>query len=213
MGEVAAAYEQLVERFVKWAEAEDNLRAAVVIGSRARELVRRLFSERGMCTDRRTVKITRRERAGRSGRLAVGCSAAVLDPATQRILLVRRADSGRWAVPGGYMEPGESVTEACAREVLEETGVRVRVGRLVAVYTSPHVLLEYAGGNRFQLVVLHFAAEPIGGALSTSDETSEVGYFSRAEIGRMDVGDFNRQRIDDAYAAQATAFVRDDFNI
>ena len=159
------------------------------------------------------VKITRGERVGRLGRLAVGCSAAVIDPDGRGILLVRRADDGRWAVPGGYMEPGESVTEACAREVLEETGVHVHVGRLIGVYNSPHILLEYPDGNRLQLVILHFAAKPVGGILSTSDETTEVGYFSRAEIERMDVGGLDRQRIEDAWAAQAPAFVRDDFNL
>jgi len=157
------------------------------------------------------VRIIRGERVGKQGRLAVGCSAAVFGPMKQKILLVRRADNGRWSVPGGYMEPGESVTEACAREVLEETGVRVRVGQLVAVYNSPHILLEYPDGNRLQLVVLHFAAQPVGGTLCTSEETTEVGYFFRADIERMDVGDFDRQRIDDAFAAQAAAFVRDDF--
>ena len=159
------------------------------------------------------VRIIRGERVGKQGRLAVGCSAAVFGPMKQKILLVRRADNGRWSVPGGYMEPGESVTEACAREVLEETGVRVRVGQLVAVYNSPHILLEYPDGNRLQLVVLHFAAQPVGGTLCTSEETTEVGYFSRADIERMDMGGFDRQRIGDAFAAQAAAFVRDDFTL
>jgi len=137
----------------------------------------------------------------------------ILPPRVLVAVLVRRADNGRWSVPGGYMEPGESVTEACAREVMEETGMRVRVGQLVAVYNSPHILLEYPDGNRLQLVVLHFAAEPVGGTLCTSEETTEVGYFSRADIERMDMGGFDRQRIDDAFAAQAAAFVRDDFTL
>ena len=163
--------------------------------------------------ENQAVRIIRGERVGKQGRLAVGCSAAVFGPMKQKILLVRRADNGRWSVPGGYMEPGESVTEACAREVLEETGVRVRVGQLVAVYNSPHILLEYPDGNRLQLVVLHFAAQPVGETLRTSEETTEVGYFSRADIERMDMGGFDRQRIDDAFAAQAAAFVRDDFTL
>ncbi len=155
------------------------------------------------------VQIIRGQRIGKLGTLAVGCSAAVLDPTTQEILLVRRADNGRWAVPGGYMEPGESLTEACAREVWEETGVRICITRLVAVYTSPHVLLEYPGGNRVQLVVLHFAAQPAGGVLRTSDETTEAGYFSVADMKDLDVGDFDRQRIEDTFAATAATLIRD----
>ena len=158
-------------------------------------------------------KVIHGERVGRLGRLAVGCSATILDPTKHKVLLVRRADNGRWAVPGGYMEPGESVAKACAREVREETGLHVRVGRLIAVYSSPHVLLEYPDGNRYQLVVLHFAAEPVGGDLSTSEETTEVGYFSRVDTEHMDVGDFDRQRIADAFADREAAFVRDDIPI
>jgi ADP-ribose pyrophosphatase YjhB (NUDIX family) len=107
----------------------------------------------------------------------------------------------------------EQAYDLSIQEVLEETGVHVCVGRLIAVYNSSHILLEYPDGNRLQLVILHFAAKPVGGILSTSDETTEVGYFSRADIERMDVGGLDRQRIDDAWAAQAPAFVRDDFNL
>jgi ADP-ribose pyrophosphatase YjhB (NUDIX family) len=159
------------------------------------------------------VKIIQGERVCRQGRLAVGCSAAILDPAGQKMLLIRRSDSGRWAVPGGYMEPGESFTEACTREILEETGVYVQVGRLIAVYTSPHALLDYGHENRFQLVVLHFAAEPVRGDLRVSEETIGVGYFSSKEIEQMEMSGFNRQRVDDGFVVQTATFVREDFSL
>jgi len=149
------------------------------------------------------------ERIGKLGRLAVGCSAGILDPTGDKILLVRRADNGRWAVPGGYMEPGESAAEASAREVLEETGLQVRVGRLIAVYSNPNILIEYPDGNRYQIVALYFAAEPIGGELRSSSETTEVGYFSPGEVERLEMGKFDRQRVADAFARQETAFIRD----
>jgi ADP-ribose pyrophosphatase YjhB (NUDIX family) len=156
-------------------------------------------------------RIIRGERVGKLGRIAVGCSAAIIQPQERKILLVRRADNGLWAIPGGYMDPGESVAEACAREVLEETGLSVRVGRLIAVYNRAHVLLEYPDGNRLQLVVMHFAAECLGGVLSTSDVTTQVGYFSYEATASMLMNPFNRLRIDDAFAAQPAAFIRDDF--
>ncbi len=149
------------------------------------------------------------ERVGRLGRLAVGCSASILDPAADRILLVRRADNSRWAVPGGYMEPGESAAEAAAREVLEETGLQVRIGRLIAVYSNPNILLEYPDGNRYQIVALYFAATPVSGELRPSSETTEVGYFSPDEIEHLEMGKFDRQRVADAFARQEAAFVRD----
>lgn len=106
------------------------------------------------------------------------------------------------------MEPGESAAEACAREVWEETGLRVRVGKLIGVYSSPHRLLEYADGNRYQIVGLCFEAAPIGGTLSLSDETTEAGYFTPDEIAAMDVMEPHPQRIADALEARPAAFVR-----
>jgi ADP-ribose pyrophosphatase YjhB (NUDIX family) len=157
------------------------------------------------------VRITAGERVGKQGRLGVGTSAAVFDDSRQRILLIHRTDNGEWAVPGGYMEPGESLTEGCEREVLEETGLRVKVKRLVSVNSDPHILLEYPDGNRWQLVVLHFEAERIGGSLSRSDESSEVAYFTQAETAGLAMNSLNRLRIDDSFAGQAAAVIRDSF--
>ncbi len=155
------------------------------------------------------VKYVHGERVGKGGRLAVGCAGAVFDGTRDKILLVRRADNGRWAVPGGYMEPGESAAEACAREVWEETGLCVRAGRLIAVYSNPNILLEYADGNRWQIVALYFEAEVAGGELCARDETTDVGFFSPAEIEGLEMGHFDRQRVADAFAGCEAAFVRD----
>ncbi len=106
------------------------------------------------------------------------------------------------------MEPCEDAAEACAREVWEETGLRVRVGRLIGVYSSPHRLLVYADGNRCQIVGLCFEAQPVGGVPGLSDETTEVGYFTAAEIAALDLMEPHRERIADAWAAQPASFVR-----
>ena len=153
------------------------------------------------------------ERIAREGRIAVGCSAAVFDQTGQRILLIRRADNDLWAVPGGYMDSGKSLTEACAREVREETGLVVTVERLISVYTNPHALLEYPDGNRWQLVVLHFEARYAGGQLAGSDEAVEVRYFSQLETHALTMGTFDRLRTDDAFAFQERTIVRDEFPV
>lgn len=138
----------------------------------------------------------------------VGCSAVIFDETRRKILLTRRADNGRWCLPGGRMEPGESAAEACTREVGEETGLEVRIERLIGVYTSPHHLIAYADGHRFQLVAFNFEAAPIGGTLGLSHETTEVGYFAPAEIKALDLMDHHRERIEDALVGQTETFFR-----
>ncbi len=154
------------------------------------------------------MRVLQGERIGATGRLAVGCTAAIFDAAGERLLLTRRVDNGLWCLPGGHMEPGESAAEACAREVREETGLVVRVTRLIGVYTSPHVLLEYGPDRREQMVGLCFAAEPAGGALGLSEETTAASYFTRAEIAAVEVLPHHVERIADAFAGQVAAFVR-----
>lgn len=148
------------------------------------------------------------ERIGRQAGLRVGCSATIFDVDRQRVLLTRRVDNGRWCLPGGGMDAGEDVTETCVREVWEETGLRVRVTRLLGVYSSPHRIIEYADGNRFQIVALNFEAEPVGGALGLSDETTEVGYFSQDEIAALDLMEHHRERIADAFDPDRAPFIR-----
>ena len=98
----------------------------------------------------------------------------------RRLLLMRRSDNGHWGLPGGYVEAGESVTDAVAREVFEETGVRIEVGRLVGIYSDPkRQVIEYGPGRRVQAVNLCFEARAVGqGEPTTPHETLELGYFS-----------------------------------
>lgn len=144
------------------------------------------------------------ERIGRLGSLRVGCSAVIFDD-QRRILLTRRSDNGQWCLPGGAMEAGESAEETCVREVFEETGLRVRVTRLVGVYSNRDALVEYPDGNKVQIVVLNFEAEVTDGEPGLSDETTEIGYFTMDEIEGMDLIGHHKARIRDALKGQARA--------
>ena len=106
------------------------------------------------------------------------------------------------------MEPGESASEACIREVDEETGLRVTIKRLIGIYTTPHELIVYRDGNEIQLVALCFEAEVVSGELRLSCETTEYGYFSYQEIQELDLLLNHAQRIEDAYSGQTTTFIR-----
>jgi ADP-ribose pyrophosphatase YjhB (NUDIX family) len=93
---------------------------------------------------------------------------------------MRRSDNGNWGLPGGYVEPGESVVQATAREVREETGVEVEPGRLVGVYSDPVVqVIAYPDGRRVQAVNLCFEARPLAsGEPTTPEETLATGWFA-----------------------------------
>ena len=147
------------------------------------------------------------ERISKQGKIRLGCSAAIFDE-HGRILLTRRADNGQWCLPGGGMEPGESAAEACKREVLEETGLSVRVRRLVGVYSHSDQLIVYPDGSRFQIVALHFEAEIIGGELRLSNETSDFGYFTLQEIESVEIFGTHKERIVDTLENRADAFIR-----
>ena len=53
------------------------------------------------------------------------------------ILMIRRSDNGNWAVPGGAIDLGESLTQAAARETREETGIECQITGIVGIYTDP----------------------------------------------------------------------------
>jgi ADP-ribose pyrophosphatase YjhB (NUDIX family) len=92
-----------------------------------------------------------------------------------RALLARREiepSKGKWGIPGGFLEMGESAQEGARREVEEETELRIEVRRLIGIYSRPH-----AG-----IVVVVFEADVVGGVPEPAAETSEVRAFGPDEI-------------------------------
>jgi len=98
-------------------------------------------------------------------RIIPAVSAVVTDAAGRYLLVLRSADpeAGRWALPGGRVESGETLEDAVVREVREETGVRVRVLREAGVVTR-----LAPGGGAYEIHC--FVAEYVGGeAVAASD--------------------------------------------
>jgi ADP-ribose pyrophosphatase YjhB (NUDIX family) len=125
------------------------------------------------------------------------------------LLLMQRSDNGAWGLPGGYVEIGESVAQAAAREVSEETGVRIEVGRLIGVYSDPSVqVIAYPDGRRVQAVNLCFEARPLGSeAPATPHETLATGYFAPDALPEPLVP-IHRVRIHDAADGDRAARIR-----
>jgi ADP-ribose pyrophosphatase YjhB (NUDIX family) len=128
-----------------------------------------------------------------------GVNAVVLDE-QRRVLLVRRADDGRWTIIGGIPEPGEQPAEAVVREIYEETAVQAVPERVVSVYADE--MTVYPHGDQVQFMTTTFRCRAVGGeAKVNDDESSEVGWFALDELPPL--GQSCRGRIDLALAEDA----------
>jgi ADP-ribose pyrophosphatase YjhB (NUDIX family) len=148
------------------------------------------------------------DRISKDAQLRLGCSATIIDKPRMRILLTRRKDNGTWCLPGGMIEPGESVSEGCAREVLEETGLKVRIIRLTGVYSDPDQVVSYPDGNRAFIVVLNFDVEILAGEPALSSETTGLDWFPVGVAVGMDLFHGHAQHIKDALAGRSETFIR-----
>jgi 8-oxo-dGTP pyrophosphatase MutT (NUDIX family) len=148
------------------------------------------------------------ERIAKTARLRPGVTATIFGDQRKKVLLTKRSDNGQWCLPGGGLDPGESISEACIREIYEETGLSIQLLRLIGVYSSPDWVIEYADGNRFQILALNFEAEILGGSLTLNSEVTQFGYFSEDQIEKLDLLPHHRQRIMDAFSSENAPFIR-----
>jgi ADP-ribose pyrophosphatase YjhB (NUDIX family) len=101
------------------------------------------------------------------------------------LLLVRERSDGRWTLPGGWADPCESPSEGVAREVFEESGFRVRPGKLLAVYDrSRH---PHQPPFPFHIYKMFILCEIEGGEAATSIETAEVAFFAEAHLPELSI--------------------------
>lgn len=119
-----------------------------------------------------------------TGQVVLAASAVITDGA-DRVLVVQRGTEpgrGRWSVPGGKVEPGETLEQAAAREAREETGLDVEIGRELWSLRIP------AGDGRVY-EVHDFAATVIGGTLRAGDDAVDARWVSAEEIDALTVTD------------------------
>lgn len=122
----------------------------------------------------------------------VGSQIVVVDDA-DNVLYIRRHDNGLWGMPGGSLEPGETVEEAGRRELTEETGLVAGRVELLGVLSGPEQYVEYANGHRAWWVTTVFLAESVSGELHADGvEALDARWFPRtdppADIDPADAG-------------------------
>jgi ADP-ribose pyrophosphatase YjhB (NUDIX family) len=112
------------------------------------------------------------------------------------VLLIRRSDNQKWAVPGGAIDLGESMVQAAVRETLEETAVECAITGLVGIYTDPkHVIVYTSNGEVRQEFSILLTARAIGGEPTPGAESSEVRWVARESLGDYEMDRSMRLRI------------------
>jgi ADP-ribose pyrophosphatase YjhB (NUDIX family) len=137
----------------------------------------------------------------------VPAASAIVVNQENAILLHRREDTELWSIPGGAMEPGESIAQTVVREVKEETGLDVEPVSILGVYSNPRHVVEYGDGEVRQQFSVCFVCRSVGGQLSTSEESLDVGFFTPAQIETMPMHESIRLRIRHYLERRPTAVI------
>jgi ADP-ribose pyrophosphatase YjhB (NUDIX family) len=113
------------------------------------------------------------------------------------VLLIQRSDNGNWAIPGGAIDLGESLTQAAIRETKEETGITCEITGIVGIYTDPqHVILYTSNGEARQEFSIVLTARAVDGVPTPSDESSQVRWVTRDELAEYSMDRSMRLRVD-----------------
>ncbi|MEV0678075.1 NUDIX domain-containing protein [Actinosynnema sp. NPDC050436] len=104
-----------------------------------------------------------------------------------RILMIRRVDNDKYAIPGGQQEVGETLTQTAVREVYEETGVNIEIIGLIGLYSNPAHVIAYDDGEVRQEFSICFRAHPLSNNVRTSDESKEVNWVHPYQVNELDI--------------------------
>ena len=117
----------------------------------------------------------------------VGVGAAIVVSDTSVVLVRRARDplAGRWSLPGGALELGETLRAAVVREVREETGLTVEVGPVVDVID--HVDIDESGRAAYHFVIVDYLCWPLGGSLQAGDDVDDVVVASAGALDGYDL--------------------------
>ncbi|MFG1704037.1 NUDIX hydrolase [Nonomuraea sp. M3C6] len=113
--------------------------------------------------------------------MRVNCVGAIIFDASNRLLLIKRGHPpgmGLWSIPGGRLEPGETDAAGVRREVLEETGLHVEVGRLAGTVDRP-------GPGGVTYVIRDYLARVTAGVPEAGDDAADVRWCGMDELVRL----------------------------
>lgn len=124
----------------------------------------------------------------------VGVGAIIIED--DRVALVRRGHpplKGKWSIPGGVLEVGETLRAAAEREVREETGLEVEIGELLGVFDR--VVPDEEGQIRYHYVLIDFLCRRVSGKLCAGDDAEDADWFQAAELDELGLAPETRKVI------------------
>ena len=139
-------------------------------------------------------------------RPVVGIGGVIIDQS--RTLLIRRGSEpllGEWSIPGGILEIGESVEEGVARELLEETGIEVRVLELIEVFDRIYLEEGSTGAEsrrkpRFHFVIADYLCERLAGEPRAGSDVTDVAFATEEELARFQLTETATRVLKKAFA-------------
>lgn len=136
-----------------------------------------------------------REHIGNDLLLLPGVTAVIRDG--ERFLLARHTHSRMWSLIGGAVEPGEEPSEAVTREVLDETGARIRIARIIGVYGGRSLFTTYPNGDQVAYVTTAYECHLVDAAEPDEDELLELAWFDRDEMRHLQRHDWIDRVLDE----------------
>jgi 8-oxo-dGTP diphosphatase len=141
-------------------------------------------------------------------RPVVGVGGVVIEQG--RALLIRRGNEpllGEWSIPGGTLELGETLEEGVARELLEETGLTVRVTELIEVFDRIYLdsvagTSEGKKGPRFHYVIVDYLCERVAGEAMAGSDVTDVVFASEGELDKFKLTETARRILKKAFAME-----------
>nr|WP_106785023.1 NUDIX hydrolase [Lysinibacillus timonensis] len=132
-----------------------------------------------------------RQYVGTEPLILPGSVVIILDK--QRNVLLQKRPEGRWGLPGGLMNLGESFEQVAIREVFEETGLHIRNLRLMHVFSGPEFYTKAQNGDEFYGITAVFLTDDVEGKTEfITSETIEIQYFSCNNLPEQMVGSHRR---------------------
>ena len=126
-----------------------------------------------------------RKHIGHEPILSAGATIVVLKD--NKILLNLRSDTNTWGIPGGSLELGETLEEAAARELKEETNLEAENFTLLNVFSGNDFYFEYPNGDKLYSVIALYRADSVTGDLKITDgESFKLQYFGKNELPELE---------------------------